>query len=1045
MMGSVGGRADERTREVRKKVTAVFADMAGSTSLAEGLDPEVFRQVVQAFFERLAGAIERYGGSVENFVGDEVAGVFGVPMTHGDDALRAVRAAEEMMRELEALNDELAPRLGVRLQMRIGVNTGTVIVGAPIAGRAMALGDAMNVAARLEKRAAPDEILIGEETYRLVRHQIQADPAGTLELRGRQAPIAAYRLLRASPVPEPEAPADGPLIGRQRDLALLNVAFERCAARGSGEFVTVLGEAGVGKSRLIAELVERYRPRATLLVGRCLPYGEGITYWPLAEIVQQAVGIDDDDGASVAREKLDAALRDDPDGESIARHLAQIIGLEDGFESGEHAFWAIRRLLETVAAPRPVIIVLEDLQWAEATLLDLVEHLGREMQPVPVLLACTARFELLDRRPDWRQACPTVIALAPLAVDESEALIDALVGSGLSDPARAQLVELAAGNPLFVEQVLSMLVDEGELRRTDDGWAPAVGLERLRVPPSMDAILAARIDNLGADEQVFADCAAVFGKEFYVGAVSELTGRAVGEPLEALVRKQLVERIRRPGAADDFYRFRHLLVRDAVYEAMSKARRAELHERVADWLLERSESRLAQIEEIVAYHLESAYRYRRELLTDNERAAELASRAAKHLIAAGRRAANRQDDLGAASLLSRAVALLAEGGTASRLEPLVELGMALIRGGETARAEQVLADARRTVVGEGDERAEARMRILELHLKRLIDPLWWAEHGRRAAAQVLTVFQRLGDDLDTAKAWHLLGKVHSDRGEQAAAAEALEHALELAQRAGDGGVEAWIRYWLLQAAVFGPTPCERVIARARDDLEWSRAHDNRALEGSTLGRMGEMLARAGQAAEAHDAFAEARRLFDELGLPVHVAYLAISTTGVEPLASDPVAAERELRSALAFFDQIGAKHIQATVLPMLAATLVAQDRLQEAISLTERAEALTAPDDLDGQVKLRTARALALAGRGERAEAERLAREAVEMAAASDTVVLHADALSCLGEVLLGAEAPTEAVPPLERALALYEAKGDVVSAARRRATLRRLAGTRSI
>jgi tetratricopeptide (TPR) repeat protein len=477
---------------------------------------------------------------------------------------------------------------------------------------------------------------------------------------------------------------------------------------------------------------------------------------------------------------------------------------------------------------------------------------------------------------------------------------------------------------------------------------------------------------------------------------------------------------------------------------MPKARRAELHERVADWLMERSESRVAQIEEIVAYHLESAYRYRSELLSDGEHTSELASRAAKHLVAAGRRAANRQDDLGAARLLTRAVALLAEGGTADRLEPLVELGMALIRGGDTARAEEVLADARRTVVGEGDERAEARMRILELHLKRLIDPLWWAEHGRSAAAQVLTVFQRLGDDLDTAKAWHLLGKVHSDRGEQAAAAEALEHALELAQRAGDSGVEAWIRYWLLQAAVFGPTPCERVIARARDDLEWSRAHDNRALEGSTLGRMAEMLARAGQAAEAHEAFAEARRLFDELGLPVHVAYLAISTGAVEPLASDPVAAERELRSALSFFEEIGAKHIQATVLPMLAATLVAQNRLEDALSLTERAKALTAPDDLDGQVKLRTARALALAGRGQRADAERLAREAVEMAAASDTVVLHADALSCLGEVLLGAEAPSEAVPVLERALALYEAKGDVVSAGQRRATLRRLSGTRS-
>ena len=269
----MGGRADEGSREARKKITAVFADMAGSTALAEQVDPEVFRQVVQAFFERLAGAIERHGGTVENFVGDEVAGVFGVPVTHGDDALRAVRAAREMMRELEGLNDELEPRLGVRLRMRVGVNTGTVIVGAPIAGRAMALGDAMNVAARLEKRASPGEILIGEETEALVRREVRAEPAGELDLRGRQEPIEAYKLISATPAPEVETPADGPLVGRGRDLALLNVAFERCVARESREFVTVVGAAGVGKSRLVAELVQRYRPRATLLVGRCLPYG----------------------------------------------------------------------------------------------------------------------------------------------------------------------------------------------------------------------------------------------------------------------------------------------------------------------------------------------------------------------------------------------------------------------------------------------------------------------------------------------------------------------------------------------------------------------------------------------------------------------------------------------------------------------------------------------------------------------------------------------------------------------------------------------------
>jgi class 3 adenylate cyclase/tetratricopeptide (TPR) repeat protein len=1027
----VGGSAAGGSREVRKKVTAVFADMAGSTALAEELDPEVFRQVVQAFFERLAGAIERHGGSVENFVGDEVAGVFGVPVTHGDDALRAVHAAAEMMSELGKLNDEFEPRFGVRLQMRVGVNTGTVVVGAPIAGRAMALGDAMNVAARLEKRAAPGEILLGQETYGLVRRDVRAEPAGEFELRGRQAPIAAYRLQSAGPALEVEVPADGPLVGRGRDLSLLTVAFERCVARGSHEFVTVLGDAGVGKSRLVAELVDRYRSRATLLVGRCLPYGKGITYWPLQEIVEQAVGIEDVDAGEGAREKLEAALREDPDGETIARHLAQLIGLDDGLESGEHAFWAVRRLLEILGERRPLIVVLEDMQWAEPTLLDLVEHLGRQLGPVPVLLTCTARFELLDRRPEWRQEGPTVIALQPLTPADSGALIDALVGPSLPASVHEQLVELSAGNPLFVEQVLSMLVDEGELRRSEDGWETTNGLDALRVPPSMDAILAARIDHLSDAERQFAECASVIGKEFWASTVAELTGGPFDAPLRDLVRKQLVERIRRPGVADDFFRFRHLPVRDAVYEAMPKARRAEVHERVAERLLDWSDSRLAQVEEIVGYHFESAYRYRRELFGDDEKLAELATRAAKHLVEAGRRAAARQDDVAAAVLLARAVPLLAETGASGRVEPLVELGMALVRGGDTIPAEAVLVDARRAAVQEGDDRSEALMRTLELHLKRLVDPAWWAENGRAAATHVLNVFQGLGDDLDTAKAWHLLGKVHSDRGEQAAAAEALEHALELAQRTGETGVEAWIRDGLLQANVLGPTPCERVIVRAREDIDWARAHDNRALEGNALGLMGEMLARAGRVPEAQDAFAEGRRLFDELGLEVHVAYLALSTAGVEPLASDPPAAERELRSALEFFERIGAKHIQATVLPMLAATLVAQDRLQDAIAATQRAESISAPDDLDAQVKWRTARASALAARGERPEAERLAREAVDLAAASDTVILHADSLSCLAEVLDAAQAPGEALPLVEQAVELYEAKGDLVSAAR--------------
>ena len=1035
-------------REVRKTVTAVFADMVGSTALAEALDPEILRQVLSAFFERMTRAIERHGGTVENLVGDEVVGIFGAPLAHGDDALRAVRAALDLGPELEQLNAEIESRIGVRLGVRTGVNTGTVIVGPPIAGRTMTLGDGMNVAARLEKLAEPGQILIGQDTYRLVRRDVEVEPGRDLEVRGRSGLVQTY-LLRGLARPDGQLLADRPLVGRGRDLTLLQVAFERSVARNRCEFVTVLGEAGVGKSRLVAEMAKTYAERAQVLVGRCLPYGEGITYWPLVEIVSQVAEITDSDDADQARAKLVAVLHGDPDGPAIARNLAQTIGLDDSFNPGEQAFWAIRRLLETLARAQPVVVWIEDLQWAEPTLFELILHLSREIGQLPVLLACTARFELLDKRPDWQDACPTSIPLDALSDQMLGSLLDTLTDGGLPEGIRIRIIDLAAGNPLFVEQLLAMLVDEGHLRAESDGRLASVGAFDVAVPPTIEAVLAARIDHLSQRERDLAEAASVIGRDFWADSAARLAGDGGSTEIRSLVRKRLIEPVRRDGAAVDLFQFRHILVRDAVYGALSKARRAELHERFADRLLEGwAGSRFGQVEEIVGYHLETAHRCRQELLGSAAHVEQLAARAATHLANAGRRAAARQDDAAAATLLTRAVALLAESGSSDpelRLEPLVELGMALVRSGATERADEVLAEARKAVVATGSPLAEARMRILEANLKRLIDPDWWVRNGRAAAEQALAVFDDLGEELDAARAWHLLGKLHSDRGQQAAAAESLERALELAAAAGDAGVEAWIRYWLLQVSTLGPTPCERVIVRAREDLEWARAHDNRALEGSTLGRMGEMLARAGRFEESQQAFEAARGLFSDLGNPVHIAYLTLSTSGVEPLVGNPAAAERELLPAIAFFEERGANHIAASLLPILAGVRVLQGRAGEALELTERTEEIAAADDLDAQVKWRLARTQALIASQRLPEAERFSREAIAAADAADMTVLSADSFTALADVLLAAGSPSEAVPALERALALYEAKGDVVSAVKRRSTLDALSGARAI
>ena len=1012
----------------------MFADLVGSTALAERLDPEVFRELVFTFLERMAGVVEAHGGTVEHLAGDGVMGVFGAERAHGDDALRAVTAAMSMLDELDGLNDEISPRVSEPLRMRIGVNTGTIVVGRTVAGRALSVGDPMNVAARLQAHAPVGEILIGSETHELVGREVDCEPAGELELRGREEPMHAYRLLSIADRTPSVPLAERPLVGRGRELGLLTVAFERSAARGSCEFVSVLGDAGVGKSRLVAELTERYRERATLLVGRCLSYGEGITYWALTELIRRAVGIQEDDSTEERKAKLLAAVAGDPEGEAIARHLAQLLGLEPAAEPGEQTAWAVRRLLELTAERGPVIVVLDDLQWGEPALIDLLLQLTEQVRG-SVLFACMARFDLLEAHPEWEQACPTVVALKPLTDRDSEALLGELAGDSFPERLRSKLVELAAGNPLFIEQALQMLVDDGALRADGERWEAAEDGAEIAVPPTVEAILAARVDNLMGSERACAECAAVSGMEFWARPLDELVGESAARSLASLRRKLVIEPVRRPGGRGDALRFRHLLLRDAVYEAIPKARRAQLHERVAGWLEDWFADRLGEVEEIVGYHYETAARYSSQMLTGGDQAGRLAARAVEHLTAAGRRAAARQDDGQAAAFFARVVALLGEGDP-TRLEPLLELGTALVRGGDTQRAESALADARRVAASASDPRLDAEVRVLEVNLRRLTNPRWWAANGRTEAGELARIFRELDDEAGAAKAWHLVGKAHSDRGEQAAAQEAFEHALDYARRVDAPGVEAWIRYWLLQAAVFGPTPCLDVIERARDDLAWARSQNNRSLEGSVLTRTGEMLARTGRIPDAQDAFAEAREVFGDLGRRSHLAYMPISTAAVEPLASDPAGAERELRFAYEFFERLGADHILATVGPMLAASLVPQGRVVEAVALTEHAEQTAAPDDLDGQVKWRLARSAARVVESDHADAERLAREAVALAERTDSVVLHADALAGLGYALVAAGALSEASEPCAGAIELYEAKGDVVSASRGQAVL---------
>src|SRR4051812_20428936 len=558
-------------REVRKTVTVVFCDVTGSTALGEKLDPESLRHVMARYFEAMRAAIERHGGTVEKFIGDAVMAVFGVPVVHEDDALRAARAAIDMREGLAGLNEELERDYGTRLEARIGVNTGEVVTGTE---ERLATGDAVNVAARLEQAAAPGEVLLGPETMRLLRGAVTAEELEPLELKGKAEGVNAFRLVSV----EGELPRrlGAPLVGRRRELRMLGDAWERVTSERTCVLFTLLGTAGVGKSRLTEEFLSGLD--AVLVRGRCLSYGEGITYWPVTEIVLQLVQLGHD---------------------ASSGPLAGLLG-EGAPTSSEEIALAFRRLLEQAAAEQPLLVVFDDVHWGEPALLDLVEHVATMSRGAPILVLCLGRPELLDRRQAWGGGLlnANTVLLEPLSGEETDELIEAM-GGRLDAGLAARIRDAAQGNPLFVEEMTAMV---------EEGGGEVV------VPPTVQALLAARLDQLDGDERSVLERGAVEGQVFHRGAVQALgvTGVDVSPRLSALIRKELVRPETATFSGDDAYRFRHILIRDAAYDALPKASRAELHARFADWLEEHGAD-LVERDEIIGYHLEQAYRYRAEL------------------------------------------------------------------------------------------------------------------------------------------------------------------------------------------------------------------------------------------------------------------------------------------------------------------------------------------------------------------------------------------------------------------------------------------------
>jgi class 3 adenylate cyclase/tetratricopeptide (TPR) repeat protein len=594
----------------RKVATVLFVDLVDSTTLVAGADPEVVRGRVSAYFERVSASIARHGGTVEKFAGDAVMAAFGVPAAHEDDALRALRAALELVPEVEALG----------LAVRVGVESSEVVVDE--AESTFATGEAVNLAARLQQAAEPGQILLGQGVRRATAGTVEAESVGPLEVKGWPEPLWAWRLLR---VHDPRRlPLGTPFIGREAELELLENSFRRAVRDSTAQLVTVFGEPGLGKSRLVAEFLDSLE-RVTTLSGRTLPYGEGVTYWPLASMIKASAGITDDNPASEAFEKLRRSCESEAVAELLAAALG-VLGAAEGERTPEELTWAALRWAEQLASLQPLVLVFEDVHWAEEPLLDLIEHLARSLRDVPVLVVAIARPDLLDARPSWgggiRRA--SAIDLAPLAPPESEELAQALLaGSDVPPAQQAVVLDRAEGNPLFLEEIARMLRETEEVDR---------------LPDTVQALIAARIDRLDPAEKRVLQSAALIGRIFWRDALETLDAELdVHTLLDRLLDREFVvpeERSTISGVRA--FRFKHVLIRDVAYGGMSKALRAVKHEAFARWLDEHARDELVGIR---AHHLDEAARLRGEL--EGAIPDELAHAAASALEETGRRALRR--------------------------------------------------------------------------------------------------------------------------------------------------------------------------------------------------------------------------------------------------------------------------------------------------------------------------------------------------------------------------------------------------------------------
>jgi class 3 adenylate cyclase len=1028
-------------QESRKTVSIVFADPKPMTGTDTAPTPEALGDVMSRYFATMREILERHGGTVEKFIGDAVMAVFGLPVRHEDDALRATRSALEMQAALPALNEVFEATWGVTLRNHIGVNTGEVVAGDATSGQRLVTGDTVNVAARLEQAAGAREVLIGDLTYRLIRDAVDVEAIEPLSLKGKAEPVPAYRLLGLRTGGGDAHRQDAPMVGREAEFAQLMATFGEARSLVRARSVTVVGDAGVGKTRLTREFLDAMSAEALVLKGRCLPYGDGITFWPLIEVVREAAEIADEDSPESAMARLLEVVDFDIE---VADRVASVVGLsKSSYQVGE-LFWGIRRFFELAAAKRPIVVLFDDIHWAEQTFLDLVDHLVEATRDASMLILCTARHDLLENHADWgEQAGSARIVLSPLSDADASRVVENLLGqAGLAEDARARIVAASEGNPLFVEQLLSMLIESGRLRQDTTGWTATTDLSDLAIPPTIHALLAARLDALPPEERAIIEPASVIGLSFPEPAVEALAPETlrteIDDHLRGLARKQLVRSLDDQPDEDSIYRFHHLLIRDAAYQGLLKRSRALLHERFVAWadVVNAERGRATEFEEILGYHLEQAYRYRSELGPLDDHGVDLGIRAAERLGSAGSRAIARGDMPAAASLLGRAAAVL-PAAHPTRPWLLIRTGEARLELGEFAIAAQLIDEAIDVAAELRDEGLDAAARIERLRLRYMTEAAGSDAQVTAQVNQLIPALEAAGDQAGLARAWRIMTYIQAAATQWGAAEVAATAMIDHARAAGDRLMETRGLPALAGIARYGPLPVPEALSRCEELL--TRAGGDRRAEALIERAIAHLRAMQGDFTTAREIYARVRRTLIELGWNFDAALVSLDSGPIEMLAGDPAAAERELRRDYELLDAMGERNYISTTAAYLAEAIHRLGRDEEASALTDFAERVAAPDDLLTQFLFRGTRAKILARAGLVDQGAELAREAVRLAHTSDDPTAQGNALLDLAEVLNTAGQVTEVEATLAAAAARFEAKGNAAAGALAHAQLQRV------